>query len=243
MIAVIGDGAGVPDVVDAIRSAGGSVSTLAADTATRRDPDLVVTVGEAALLDVVDAGVDTHVLAVDPAGGVPGPTISTAIEASESLVTGEFAVERHPLIDVSVDGDERGVAIYDVTLRTTEPARISEFSVETDRPIDRFRADGVVVATPLGSTGYARAVGGPIVDGDRPGLVVAPIAAFAIGPKRYVVGADDALALAVEREDAEVSIDIDGRPTGTVPAGVPVGLTSTATLRTVVLGGDRTETL
>ncbi|WP_253738070.1 ATP-NAD kinase [Halohasta salina] len=168
--------------------------------------DLLVTVGEDPLTDCAARGESRPIL---PAGldadWSPDP------EAVPELVAGETVdalptVEATPLA-VSV-GDTAASAAFDVTLVTSEPARISEYTVSVDgRTHATFRADGVVVATPLGSGGYARAAGGPQLAFGT-GLAVVPIAPFATIADAWVL--QPPLSIRVERDDAvDVFADTD----------------------------------
>lgn len=92
--------------------------------------------------------------------------------------------------------------------------------------LDSFRADGVVVATPLGSAGYARDAGGPIV-APGTGLAVVPVAPFATDSDAYVVRAD--VTLSVERDDTDVVLLVDDREARTVRPDEPVRVSPAAT--------------
>ena len=105
----------------------------------------------------------------------------------------------------------------DVTLVTSESARISEFAVRAGgRRVDDFRADGVVVATPLGSAGYARAAGGPVVEPGT-GLAVVPVAEFATFRGAWVL--DPPVGCTVERDEVPVSLVLDGAVVDDVGVG------------------------
>ena len=110
---------------------------------------------------------------------------------------------------LSVQADETATRVArDCAIVTTDPARISEYRVGTERTtLTTFRADGVVVATPLGTTAYSRTAGGPRLAPDT-GLAVVPVAPFAMTADQWVVRPP--LTLRVERDDA-VSVLADGR--------------------------------
>jgi NAD+ kinase len=180
--------------------------------------DRIVALGERALLAVGRAGVEAPVL---PAGGesLPhSPAFDDLDTIVETVLAADPDVVRHPILSVTDDaGTERARAVLDVTLVTGEPARISEYAVRAgDREIDRFRADGVVVATPLGSGGYASAVGGPRL-GAGTGLAVVPISPFETQRDYWVVA--EPVGLSVERDDSAVSLVADDTVVGSVCPG------------------------
>lgn len=218
------------------------------------DPGSVVAVGESSLLALVRAGVSAPVLPVAAGpgyGGVGddgyGGTRSEAdgvgvdpaeeslvLAAVEALVAGEFGTESRTVLDVSVGGERVGRALADATLVTAEPARISEYAVETpDERVARFRADGVVVSTPTGSHGYGRSAGGPVLEPGSGVVSVVPVAPFAVNVDRWVVSADEPVALTVERDEGEVSLLVDDRTVRSVPPETPVELVADGTLDVV----------
>ncbi|MFD1644905.1 ATP-NAD kinase [Haloarchaeobius litoreus] len=213
------------DTVERIRAAVSEANAvpLAADATGVGDAAFVVAVGERALGELAGAAVDVPVLAVDVGEGVR--SVATADAAAAVTTVLEDRVERTTRRAFAVQvGDERHDAVFDVTLVTTEPARISEYCVAADgAEVGQFRADGVVVATPAGSHGYARAAGGPVVAGTAPVAAVVPIAPFAIDTNHWVVS-NEAVVLSVERDEGSVSLLVDGRTVGTVDPAAPVRL-------------------
>ncbi|WP_224332419.1 ATP-NAD kinase [Haloprofundus halobius] len=180
----------------------------------------VVAVGERAFVDAVRGRSGRPILPV----GVGGPhavppsgadAAFAALRGSDRLRTVE-----HPLLSVDVDGDHVADAVFDAMLVTSEPARISEYAVGVgDDPLDAFRADGVVVATPLGSSGYARAAGGPVVTPGA-GVAVVPVSPFSTRWDTWVV--DGSVSLSVERDEGPVSLVVDGARTTAVGPHAPV---------------------
>ncbi len=185
-------------------------------TAVERDPDAVVVVGERALLALADEPPDVPVL---PVADRPRPLTVAPADLAAALA-GPLARRAHPVLGAHVDGSAVGRALADVTLVTSESARISEFAVRTGgRRVDDFRADGVVVATPLGSAGYARAAGGPVVEPGT-GLAVVPVAEFATFRGAWVL--DPPVGCTVERDEVPVSLVLDGAVVDDVGVGQPL---------------------
>ena len=122
----------------------------------------------------------------------------------------------------TLDGERVDRALLDVTLVTSEAARISEFAIEFAYGTSTtFRADGVVVATPLGSDGYANAAGAPVVEPGG-GLAVAPIAPFRTQTSSWVAASE--LTVTVEREEEPVTLVIDGTNHGVVEPNRPIAI-------------------
>jgi NAD+ kinase len=105
---------------------------------------------------------------------------------------------------------------------TSAPAKISEYAVHLDgERVEQVRADGIVVATPVGSDGYARSAGGPVV-GAGAGLSIVPVAPFATLSSPWVLSPP--LTLTVERDEGDVSLFLDGDYVADVTTDVRVGV-------------------
>ena len=201
-------------------------------TEDTEESDLVVGVGESALLACADQG--TPVLPVDAGGGVRSVARESLSAALSSVAAGEGREWSIPRFSVSADGERLADAVFDVMLVTAEPAHISEFSVRT--PTDRvaqFRADGVLVATAPGTSGYARRVESPVFDPETPAAAVVPVAAFAIDSGHWVVPVEEGAPVAevtVERDGAAVTLLADDREVGPVTPNEPLSVSVTGTV-------------
>ncbi len=227
-VGVLGDH---PPAVDAVGAAGADPVAGDADAVLARNPAAVVAVGEAAVVDLARAGADVPVLPVGASRGVRSVPESGVEPAVASLVGGEGATVDHPVY--AVDGGP--AVLLDLLLVTDGPARISEYVVRADgEPVGRFRADGVVLATPAGSVDYARAAGGPVVaPGTGVGAVV-PVAPFATDPSDWVLQLE-AVELSVAREETPVNLVADGRTERRVGAGESLALERRGSLRVAVV--------
>lgn len=206
----------------AVEDAGGTARVGETESVFEGDLDAVVAVGEPALLAVVRAGPSVPVLPIDAGPGVQSVLGADVESAVAGLLDAPTTVER-TLLSVDVAGEPVGPALFDVTLTTTEPAKISEYSVATgETAVANFRADGVVVATPAGSQGYARRADGPVVTPGLDAVVVAPIAPFAIDLDRWVLDLTDSVRVAVEREEVPVTLLVDDREIREVDSDDPV---------------------
>jgi NAD+ kinase len=196
-VAVSGDATGIEATVRA------SDATMSATA----DADVVITTGESALLSVADGPVSVPILAVGSAAGPHTVPVGRLDEALDSLVAGDWQSVSHSTLAVTVDGRPVDDALLDVSLMTARAAEISEYAVHAASvSVPPFRADGVVVATPLGSTGYARAVDGPIL-APQTGLAVVPVAPYATVARHWVLRPP--IRLTVERDDADVVLVLD----------------------------------
>jgi len=202
-------------LVESIERAPASTS-VAAEGRTA-DADLVVADGRAGVVDTVRKTTEALVLPVDAGTGVRSVPRDAVGRAVADVAAGAVERVERPVLSVRFDGGRAFPALFDVTLVTTEPARISEYAIHVgERRIEGFRADGVVVATPAGSRGYAAAAGGPVLDPGCPVVSVTPIAPFVTDAEGWILP-NDSVALSVERDEGAVSVLVDGRDEGTVP--------------------------
>ncbi|ELY61071.1 NAD(+)/NADH kinase [Natronolimnohabitans innermongolicus] len=218
------------------------------------DPSLLVAGGEPALSALARAGPDAPVLPVGDVDGIETVRADRAPAALESLLAIEGRSDcnfvRHPILGLEIergggsdagdsnpergDSDDAYRALFDVTLVTDQPARISEFAVASrGEPVETVRADGIVAATPAGSHGYASAISGPQLSTAVDAVVVAPIAPFVTNASRWVLP-DESLSLSVERDECEIAVVADDRLLETVGLGSRVSLDVDGTLSTVV---------
>ncbi|WP_181686164.1 NAD(+)/NADH kinase [Halorhabdus salina] len=229
-VAVVGDAGGA--VVELVESMG--LRTVSGNPTDHEGVAVTIAIGETALFDAAREFPSTPVLPVDVARGhqsVPPGALQSALG---HLADGTYTIQDRPILSLSLDGESIGLAVSDVMLVTAEPAHISEYTVS--RPaesISTFRADGVVVATPAGSAGYARQVGGPILSPDVAALSVVPIGAFKTERDHWVVSLPAetwALRVSVERDDAPVSLLVDGQDTGRIEVGETLTLADGGTV-------------
>jgi len=195
------------------------------------DPAVVVAVGDDAIRSAVTDPPDAPLLPVTAEGGrhlVARDSLDAAVAA---IAAGDRRVDTHPILGLGY-GDDDARALRDVTLVTDAPASISEYAVAVgDERLGSVRADGIVVATPLGSDGYAAAAGGAILEPGA-GAAVVPIAPFSTTVARRVVDPTTPLTVSVEREGA-VAVVVDGVRHGSVDRGADLRIERVDTLDVV----------
>ncbi|MGO3153557.1 MAG: NAD kinase [Galactobacter sp.] len=148
-----------------------------------------------------------------------------------AILNRDYTVEERMTIDVQVwfDGARRAHtwALNEAAVEKADRERMIEVVVEVDgSPISTFGCDGVVMATPTGSTAYAFSSGGPIVWPEVQALVMAPISAHALFARPLVVAPESTLAVEVlTRTEARGVLWCDGRRMVDLPAGSRVEVT------------------
>lgn len=135
---------------------------------------------------------------------------------------GVLPVERRMLLDITIEGDgapTRALALNEVVIERAEAGHT--VAVEADiggRRFTRYLADGVIVATPTGSTAYSLSAGGPIVEPDFEALLLTPVAAHMVFDRSMVLAPTTEVRLTVAGYRTG-AVTVDGRTIGTVEPG------------------------
>jgi len=135
----------------------------------------------------------------------------------EEYLLGEATTEQRFLLETVLEGHSQNtepmLAFNDVVLHKWELARMIDFNVSiNDNPINEYRADGLVVATPTGSTAYSLSAGGPIVHPSLHAITLVPICPHTLNNRPLVISADSDITLTINEKDATSSmITLDGQ--------------------------------
>lgn len=118
----------------------------------------------------------------------------------DRLVAADYEIDERMTIDVSVLEAGREVArtwaLNEIAVEKASRQRMLEIVLEVDRrPLTRFGCDGIVVATPTGSTAYAFSAGGPVVWPEVEAMLVVPLSAHALFARPLVVGTSSVVAV------------------------------------------------
>ncbi|RLV55477.1 NAD kinase [Aeromicrobium phragmitis] len=148
-------------------------------------------------------------------------------EIAARVIAGDLEVEERLTVDVvvSVGGEviAHNWALNEATVEKASRERMLEAVVEIDdRPVSRWGCDGVVCATPTGSTAYNFSAGGPIVWPEVSALLMVPISAHALFARPLVVSPDSTLAIEIVGETSTGVLWCDGRRAAEVPIGARI---------------------
>jgi NAD+ kinase len=155
-------------------------------------------------------------------------------EAVRAIVAGDYLVDERMTVNVtaSLNGSTlaRTWALNEASVEKSRRERILEVVLEVDRrPVSSFGCDGVLCATPTGSTAYAFSGGGPVVWPDVDALVVVPSNAHALFARPLVVSPDSVVAVETDRHGHAAVLCCDGRRTFALPAGARIEVVRGAT--------------
>ena len=140
--------------------------------------------------------------------------IEELYSALESILEGRYRLDPRVMLDVElVRGDEsvtRNRVLNDVVINKSALARIIEIEAYLNQQfVNSFRADGLIVSTPTGSTAYNLSAGGPVIFPSMNAVVITPICPFTLSNRPIVVpdGAEIVLHLKTDHEDVALTLD------------------------------------
>lgn len=140
-----------------------------------------------------------------------------------AVARGDFMLDNRMLLYVRVLGDDswEGHALNDVVMTKGRLQQAIDFSIYCDDIlVEHYRGDGVIVATPTGSTAYSLAAGGPILDSQTKGVVVTPICPHSLASPAMVFAQERKINICVGQvADEEVFISCDGAAGYSLRAG------------------------
>ena len=132
-------------------------------------------------------------------------------KALEQVLKGEYFVEKRTQLQVW-HNKELHKALNEVVLMTQKPAKMLHIEISVDEEVvEELRADGLIVATPSGSTAYSMSAGGPIVDPRVGAFIIVPICPFKLGARPTVVPNDSVIKVKFLREGKKAVAVIDGQ--------------------------------
>lgn len=164
--------------------------------------------------------------------------------ALEAILAGEYEIDRRVMLDAEHwRGDEKlatGRVLNDVVINKAALARIIEITVSLDSLfVNSFRADGLIVSTPTGSTAYNLSAGGPIIYPSMNAVVLTPICPFTLTNRPIVVPDTAAIELTLQNENEGVILSLDGQMGYPMNAGDTVRIRKSATTFNLVQPANR----
>lgn len=152
------------------------------------------------------------------------------LDALDALLSGAYTVDDRALLDVTVHtaaGERHLLAMNEAVVARGSLSRLVDVTVTAEeRRIMTCRGDGIIVATPTGSTAYSLSAGGPVVDPSVPCMLLTPVCPHALDSRSRVLPAHIPLTLqAVAADGEQAFLTVDGEQ------NIPLAPTDTVTVR------------
>ncbi|HEX8190574.1 MAG TPA: NAD(+)/NADH kinase [Pyrinomonadaceae bacterium] len=157
-------------------------------------------------------------------------TVEDMLPALELVLAGDYTIDRRLMLAATVERNGEPLlhdrVLNDVVISKSALARIIEIEAHIDRKfVNRFRADGLIISTPTGSTAYNLSAGGPVIYPSMGAVVITPICPHTLSNRPLVVPDDAEFELTLKTQREEVALTLDGQ------VGMPLEYEDRVTVR------------
>jgi NAD+ kinase len=166
--------------------------------------------------------------------------------AMEVILAGDFQVEKRMMLDVDVEiGGEgetfrEGSVLNDVVINRGNLSRIVELETTVDgRYMTTFKADGLIISTPTGSTAYSLSAGGPIVFPDLYSIIINPICPHTLTNRPVILPEKAEIKVTLRSMEEGATVTLDGQASFTVKSGDVVTIRKSRHITTLVSSPHR----
>lgn len=143
--------------------------------------------------------------------------------AVERVLRGAYFLEERMRIATQVGSTHLSDATNEVVVHTSQVAKMRLFEIGIDRkPVGRLRADGIIVATPTGSTSYAMSASGPVIEPTLEALVITALAPFQTPPRAVLVEPAHTVSVRLVAPKKDAVVVVDGQSETRLPGGSEV---------------------
>ena len=196
-----------------------SSDTSAIDPDAANSCDAVFTVGGDGTLiqaarELSDIDKPFFPINIGTLGYMTETTMDKAPSALDRLLNGQYRIQERMRLHAFLPDGEEMTALNDVVIARTGEMHLLDFNLWINgKLVHTYSADGIIISTPTGSTGYNLSAGGAIVDPQSSMIVLTPICPHTIRPTTLVVSGDDELTIEVLdniEQGTNVAISLDG---------------------------------
>lgn len=192
------------------------------------DADLIIVVGGDG--SVLDASVDAIAADVPLVGvnlgkvGYLSEVEPENLDVFSGLKDGNYAIEERMLLSVALknkngSSEVTRYAVNDVVISHDSYLGIADFKIENSRGESvKYRADGIILSTPAGSTAYSLSAGGPVVSHDVDSILVTPVCPHSFFNRSILFSANERISV-TNTGNSELNISIDGRRIASISEG------------------------
>ena len=199
-------------------------------TVSAEHPDLVVSLGgDGSMLRAAQLAhaADVPLLGVNlgALGYLTEVEAGDEQRALERIFAGDWTTEERLMLQCAVEDDGRAsyVGLNEVLIERASPHRLVRLGVTVDgEHLADFNADGVIVATPTGSTAYALSAGGPIISPRAACLVIVPVSPHRVFSRPVVLAPDEVVTVTVLGDNRAAELSLDGGMGCSLPPGARV---------------------
>lgn len=137
------------------------------------------------------------------------------LPALNAIVDGKYQTEKRMVLKMDMNGVgdiESPFALNDIVIDNGAVSRLLDINLKVNgEAIVTYKADGLIISTPTGSTAYSLAAGGPIMNPTMEAFIVSPVAAFSLSTRPMILSAEDKIEIKVVSESHQAMIALDGQ--------------------------------
>jgi NAD+ kinase len=217
----------VSEPLEALRSHLSQIGVNLIDNAAVKDADLIIAVGgDGTMLYASRLAQDSTapILGINRGrlGFLADVTPDEMIASVDHVMRGEYSIDSRLMLEarlVRAAGEESvAFALNDVVLQRRDTGRMVDFETRVNGIyVNTHAGDGLIVATPTGSTAYALSCGGPIIEPQLDAVVVVPICPHTLTDRPIVISADQPIEVRLlHRDDTKAELTVDGFSLGAI---------------------------
>jgi len=131
----------------------------------------------------------------------------------EKIINKEYYIDERMMLKCSLGEEEQYInSLNEIVIAKGALSKISRYEIYIDDKLyNTFRADGVIIATPTGSTAYSLSAGGPIVEGGIEAIIITAICPHYLGSRSIVVSSSKTVEIKVFKKQEKVYLTVDGQ--------------------------------
>ena len=160
------------------------------------------------------------------------------------IFSGNYKTEKRMLLDVKIyeeNGNELSYkALNDAVITSGFISRIIDVYADIGGDSVHYRADGIIISTPTGSTAYSLSAGGPIIDPNAECYCITPICSHSLSAKPIILGADKDLKInAFSKKKTDIYLSVDGRKVCSIKPKTRIEITKSSDTVELIRLNDR----
>jgi NAD+ kinase len=164
--------------------------------------------------------------------------------ALEFILAGDYATERRMMLDVTISHGKTvisaGTVLNDVVINRGNLSRIVELEVAiNDQYLMTFKADGLIISTPTGSTAYSLSAGGPIVYPEKDLIIINPICPHTLTNRPIIIPQDSDLRITMWSKEKGATLTLDGQESFRIKSGDVINVKRSKLVTKLVLSPHR----
>ncbi len=204
------------------------------------DGTMLRTARSVAEFDIPIVGINTGGL-----GYLTEVNLNEMTDALERILRGDFTTEKRMMLDVLIrrqgrDPVRESHILNDVVINRADLSRIVELETAVnDHYLTTFKADGLILATPTGSTAYSLSAGGPIVFPDQDAIILNPICPHTLSNRPIILPESAVMKVTLWSKEAGATVSLDGQTTFTLRDGDSVTVQKSPFVTTLVSSPHR----